>query len=60
MLPQMVDADRIREAVLSLLADGPDRVRAKSLGVDIRRNDGALVAADVLADFAARARRTRV
>lgn len=47
-LPKTAPAATIRTAVTELLADGPHRTAAATLGADIRRNDGAVTAVDLL------------
>ncbi len=47
-LPRSASAARIREAVLSLVADGPHRAAAAAAGARLRARDGAATAADEL------------
>jgi UDP:flavonoid glycosyltransferase YjiC (YdhE family) len=48
VLPRSARPDTIRAAVRDLLADGPHREAAAKLGVDIRQQDGAATAVDIL------------
>jgi UDP:flavonoid glycosyltransferase YjiC (YdhE family) len=46
--------ERIREAVLRMLSDGPHRRAAAELGRKVRSGDGAIVAADELEELTRR------
>jgi MGT family glycosyltransferase len=56
VLPKMSSPKRIRGAIDELLEDGPHRSAAARLGAEIRRRDGAAVAADHIAEVLARSR----
>lgn len=51
LLPKKARPDRIREAVERILGDDRYRASADRLGADIRRRDGALLAADAICGF---------
>lgn len=50
-LPRTATPAAIRDAVLTLLADGPHRAAAARVGASLRERDGAVVAADLLEEY---------
>ncbi|ACZ31266.1 protein of unknown function DUF1205 [Xylanimonas cellulosilytica DSM 15894] len=59
-LPKSASPAQVMQAAATLLADGPHRAAAVRLGESIRSRDGAVVAADLLAQFARDPRRAGV